>query len=197
MHIQYQETMGIKTMKLTAFLIIISSVAQPTYFSSIESAKLMLQQSKVWSDGNIGVIVKGIQQESVLSDSIIKEFYSFYNKPPVPKEGYEFVSIRLIIEHISDVHLVSFWWKGEEKSNLSDTNGNNYKLYSFNAKGIEFLDIHDIRSPSEYVVGAICILIFEVPKECIPAHLDFIYYFKDELKKGVEKKVGKIEIRNL
>lgn len=184
-----------KIIMLVIISMLMSFGINPAYSFKTESLKFNTKNKKVWSDGKVGVIVSKIEQATSLSDTLIKMFYRFPNKAPIPTEGYEFVSVHLIIEHITAIHLVSFGGRGDELSSLN-VRENNYELHSWQANGIRFSDINDIRSPSEFIAGSLCVLIFEIPINHKPKHINFIYYYKEDLKEKL-KKPGIIEINEL
>lgn len=150
-------------------------------------------EDEVLQDTIISITVITVERAPTLSDSIIKEFNISSNQLPAPEEGYEFVWIQIAITQIKNVHLVSFGGRGDELSSLSDTDGHNYKLHSWQAKGLNFSDPNDMTSPIEFVEGARCFLLFEVPKNHESAHINFVYYYKDKLTDN-SKKAGEIDI---
>lgn len=151
-------------------------------------------EDKVLKDSRISITVTKVERAPNLSDSIIKEFNISSKQLPVTEEGYDFVWIHITITQIKNVHLVSFGGRGDELSSLSDTDDHNYKLHSWQAKGLKFSDPHDMTSPVEYIEGAKCFLLFEVPQINESAHIKFVYYYKNKLTDN-SKKVGAIDIQ--
>ncbi|GAJ09961.1 unnamed protein product, partial [marine sediment metagenome] len=128
-----------------------------------------LQEGKLWEDIRIGIIVNKVEQAVVLSPEITEELSLFLKEMPKPAKGNNLVYIQLTIVKIKDVHVISLGGRDDEKSFLTDTEGHKHSLNFCVVKGVEFLDPSDIRSPSEFIEGSRCILLFEMPKRKEPA----------------------------
>ena len=153
-----------------------------------------LQEGKLWEDIRIGIIVNKVEKAVVLSPEITEELGLFLKEMPKPAKGNDLVCIQLTIVKITNVHVISLGGRDDEKSFLTDDEGHKYRLNFCGVKGVEFLDPSDIRSPSEFIEGSRCILLFEMPKRKEPANLTFLYYFKEAWEDALSKK-GQIDIK--
>ena len=151
------------------------------------------KDKKIWGDDQIGITLDKLQKANVLSPEVIEMFRFQPGDVPTPSEGYDFVSMFITISRIENVHVVSLGGRGEESAILSDTKGNKYDMSFWNVKGIEYLDPSSFSSPSEFIEGAIALLVFEIPKKEKPAKLTFLYYFKKTWEEE-SKKTGQIDI---
>jgi len=133
------------------------------------------QEDIIFEDGHIGIKLDKIEK----ADSYPSELKVPGQRYPSPREGYAYVVVYFTIEFIRDIHVVSFGGRDEEKSVLHNGNGKQYGLFTWNARGWEFLDPGSLASPSRLVEGATGILIFEIPAQENLAKLSFVYYFKE------------------
>ena len=111
-----------------------------------------------------------------------------------PKRGYKYAFFLITMSKIKNIHVVSLGGRNQNSSILNCTAGESYKLSMWQAKGIRLSDLTDIRSPSEFVEGAKILLVFTILKDEKPDKLNFVYYFKNQLKDSSMKK-GKIEMK--
>jgi len=133
------------------------------------------QKDIIFEDDHIGIKLDKIEK----ADTYPSEWKVPGQRYPSPREDYVYLVVYFKIELIRDIHVVSFGGRNEEKSVLHNGNGKQYGLFTWNAKGWEFLDPGSLSSPSELVKGATGIMIFEIPAQENPAELSFVYYFKE------------------
>ena len=186
--------MNIRMMLIFAVLLSISSGLLLSSHAVEEIPTSTLQEGKLWEDIRIGIIVNKVEKAVVLSPEITEELSLFLKEMPKPAKGNNLVYIQLTIVKIKDVHVISLGGRDDEKSFLTDTEGHKHSLNFCVVKGVEFLDPSDIRSPSEFIEGSRCILLFEMPKRKEPANLTFLYYFKEAWEDALSKK-GQIDIK--
>lgn len=162
-----------------------------------EAAELStLQKGEVWKDNRIGIIVSKVGKAGVLPSDVSEELdlpERVIREMPKPKGDHVLVYIQLTVIKIANAHVVSFGGHDDESSVLTDTEGDTYKLNSWYVKGIKSHFPHDITGPFEFIEGARCLLIFEMPKHKEPANLALVYYYK-EAWEDVSRKKGQIDI---
>lgn len=143
-----------------------------------------------WQDARIEIRIDKIDRADLYPADLRAPGYKY--RPP--EAGKNFVVVYMTITHIRNIHVVGLGGRGDTKSSLRDTEGDEYASYSWNVKGFKYLDPHDIRSPSELIQGATIVLLFEIPTNKKPATLTFVYYFKETWEQQ-SKGMGKIDIK--
>jgi hypothetical protein len=131
---------------------------------------------RLWEDGRIGVIIKKVETKDSLSCDVRD---GLTGPPYAPlrqaKPGHTLSCIHLVLAKVKAGHVIG---PGTE-STLNDAAGRKYPLVTFGIKGLEFLDPHDISSPSKLVESSEILLLFEVPSNARPETLTFVYSFSD------------------
>jgi len=147
------------------------------------------------SDGRVTITLDKIERGDIVPPDIVEALSvgrpSY--EPPVPAEGCDFVCIYVTIAHIENVHMVNPLGYGDERPVLLDAKSHGYEPVCAVVQGIKYLDLHDIRGPSEAVEGATGFLVFEVPKHERQAKLSFLYSFKETWEEEVAKR-GQIDL---
>lgn len=170
------------------FLIITVLLFMSTGFAGDKTVLSTRDAGSLWEDGRVGITLNGLER----TDAFPSELKTFGNQYRSPKEGHDFVVVRLSFARIEGVHVTSLGGRRDEKPTLYDTEGHVYGMYSWTVQGIRVLDSRDLSSPSEFVEGSTAMLVFEFPEDKRPARLSFLYYFK-ETWEG-EKKTGRIDV---
>jgi hypothetical protein len=126
-------------------------------------------------DGRIAVSVAKVEAT--------RDLPAEYNLPALSGDS-TYASVTLIVTRIEGVHLTNLLGYGQESSRLFDRQGQSYDLVYGTFRGLSYSDPTDIRSPSELVVGAEGILIYEIPQDRQPAVLGLVYTFRESWDDG-------------
>jgi hypothetical protein len=130
----------------------------------------------LWEDGRIGVIVKKVETKDALSCDV-RDGLTGATYVPLrqAKAGDTLSCIHLVLAKVKTGHVTRL---GTEPT-LNDAVGRKYPLLTFGIKGLEYLDPHDILSPSKLVESSEILLLFEIPSNARPETLTFVYSFSD------------------
>jgi hypothetical protein len=152
----------------------------------------------VFSDGILGIALDRVERHATFPsefDKAVKESYSTLSATRATgsgsssllggpnealKPGLEFVYVYLDISYIREAHagyLMIGGSKDRERilSKLIDSNGGEYKEWSFQAYDVTFADKTSFTDSYELVQGTSMVLVFQIPGSSEPAKLQFKY----------------------
>jgi hypothetical protein len=131
---------------------------------------------RLWEDSRIGVIVKKVETKDALSCDVQDELMGTpWVHRGQAKAGHTLSCIHLVLAKVKAGYVIG----PATESTLNDAAGRKYPLVTFGIKGLEFLDPHDISSPSKLVESSEILLLFEIPSNARPETLTFVYSFSD------------------
>jgi hypothetical protein len=129
----------------------------------------------LWEDGRIGVIVKKVETKDALScdvrDGLTGPPFALLRQA---KAGHTLSCIHLLLAKVKAGHVIALG-----TATLNDAAGRKYPAVTFGIKGLEYLDPHDVLSPSKLVESSEILLLFEIPSDSRPETLTFVYSFSD------------------
>ncbi len=134
--------------------------------------------SFISDDGKIEFILDNVERTKKLSDEIAKIINT-----EIPKKGYDFMVINLIISRITDGHI---YFK-EKDSALIDKSGIEFVCSCMYFRGFTLLnaDPYDVSSARiEYSEGTQDTIIFEIPESSQPVKVKLAYIFFKTLSKS-------------
>ena len=137
-----------------------------TLFALSGNQKICNAASYVVEDEHIKVT---LSIERNVSPSEYPRFLSGY-----PKNGYEYIMAQITLVSLKDVNICA----GKSVMDgliLYDSGNLIYNIISCQIQGIEFQDIHDIKSNARLIEGSIFQSFFEIPKGRELFKFDFIY----------------------
>ena len=141
-------------------------------------------------DARIRVAVDSILRSDTYPEGLLLPT----QRAPRPEAGNDYCVIFLTFTQIRDTYVQHLGGRDAEKSLLRDAEGHTHPLGGGQVRGMEFLDSHDIRSPSWVVEGATATLIFQIPQDAEPESLLLRYYFKDALE-DESTRMGEVDIQ--
>jgi len=141
-------------------------------------------QKKLWGDSRLSVRIDKVERIDVVPEELKSPGYRYHP----PKKGNDFVLIYFSTPQIRNTFFIGLGGRNDSKSLLFDSKGSQFKFHSwFLSKGLISFN------PPAWGEKASGFLMFQGPKNDLPAKLIFRYYFKDNLK-NKSKKMGEIEI---
>lgn len=152
-------------------------------FAILGAIAILAQSSEVWSDGYVELTLNKIYR----TDTVPPDF----ERVSSPKVGHDFVVINLTFTLIEGREVVA-----GGSPVLFDSEGNNYTVEKMVAgiSGLQFAVKEGKQVVYELISeGARELLLYPMPKDREPAHLEFSYLYAESWE-NVSIEEGKIEI---